>query len=389
MVKKIKGIFILGLIFLLILTLRPINANDNKLLNSNEVFLTITPAGKRLYQIDFTNYSDLESEFLFKFTKELPKNWHMKVCIGDICLQKEYLTEKIKPGEKSNLTIRLFAPSDCEPEKEISARLMIGAIEDSKISEFLNIYIYPALKRTLILWIDKREALLNDKKLTVDPPPVIRNNRTLVPFRFIGESIGAEIGWDNAERRVDYKLGRQKISLWIGNKKVEISVGTEVKTFELDSEPIIINGRTLVPVRFISEQLGSAVGWNSKEKKVTIEFPKQDLIPDDGKNAFYFEISAQDLYNLIKEGKPVKIIDVRLQSEYEEGHIPGAINISYQNIKEELPKREDIKKDDFIVLYCRTGERAAIASEILTNMNYTNVHNLTGGISAWKYEIEK
>lgn len=387
MIRKIKCFFIVTLIVLTILSPRA-NSNTKKLLSNNEILLTVAPDGKRLHQIEFTNYTDLESEFLLKFTRELPKNWHMKVCIEDICLQKEYLTEKIGACSKSILTIRLFAPKDTELEKEFSARLMIGAIEDSNITEFLNIYVYPTLKRTLILWIDKKETLLNGEKISLDSPPIIRNSRTLVPFRFIGESFGAAINWDGKERRVDYKLGRQKISLWIGNKKVEITIGNETRTFEIDTEPIIVNGRTLVPVRFISEELGALVEWDGKERRVNITFPREDKIPDDGKNAFYGEIEAIELYDAIKEGEDIKIIDVRLQSEYEAGHIPTAINIPYQNIKEELPKREDIKKDDYIVLYCRTGERASMACEILTNMGYSNVKNLTGGISAWKYETE-
>ncbi len=387
MIKIIKNFLIINLIIFIFLSPRA-SADNKKLLSSNEIFLTVSPDSNRLYEVEFTNYSDLESEFLLKFTKELPKNWHMKACIEDICLQKEYLTEKIKPCQKSSLTIRLFAPTDAELDKELSARLMIGAIEDSNISEFLNIYVYPALKRTLILWISKNEALLNDKKLTLDSPPIIKNSRTLVPFRFIGESFGADIRWDNKERRVDYKLGSESLSLWIGSKKVEVKTGKEVRTFEIDTEPIIINGRTLVPVRFISEELGANVLWSESERKVSIVFPREDKIPDDGKNSFYGEIEPSELYNLIKEGKDIKLIDVRLPSEYEEGHIPGAINIPYQDIKEELPNRVDIKKEDFIVLYCKTGERAAIACEIITNMNYSNVKNLTGGISAWKYEKE-
>ncbi|MBP8707946.1 MAG: hypothetical protein KBH94_04420 [Caldisericia bacterium] len=387
MIKIFKKYLIINLIIFTFLSPR-VRADNKKLLSSNEIFLTVAPDSTRLCKVDFTNYSELESEFLLKFTRELPKNWHMKVCIEDICLQREYLTEKIKPGQKSLLTIRLFSPTDIEPEKELSARLMIGAIEDSNISEFLNIYIYPALKRTLVLWISKNNALLNDKKLTLDSPPIIKNSRTLVPFRFIGESFGADIGWDNKERRVDYKLGSQKISLWIGSKKVEVKTGKDVKTFETDIEPIIVNGRTLVPIRFISEELGASVLWDGTERKVTVLFPCEDKIPDDGKNSFYGEIEPTELYNLIKEGKNIKIIDVRLPSEYEEGHIPGAINIPYQDIKEELPKRADIKMDDFLVLYCKTGERSAIACEIITNMNYTNVKNLIGGISAWKFEKE-
>ena len=154
MIKIFKKYLIINLIIFTFLSPR-VRADNKKLLSSNEIFLTVAPDSTRLCKVDFTNYSELESEFLLKFTRELPKNWHMKVCIEDICLQREYLTEKIKPGQKSLLTIRLFSPTDIEPEKELSARLMIGAIEDSNISEFLNIYIYPALKRTLVLWISK------------------------------------------------------------------------------------------------------------------------------------------------------------------------------------------------------------------------------------------
>jgi len=92
-------------------------------------------------------------------------------------------------------------------------------------------------------------------------------------------------------------------------------------------------------------------------------------------------ISNEELDRQVDTDKNVKVVDKQPES-------PGAINIPYQDIKEELPKRADIKMDDFLVLYCKTGERSAIACEIITNMNYTNVKNLIGGISAWKFEKE-
>jgi len=119
---------------------------------------------------------------------------------------------------------------------------------------------------TIQMTIGSTKAYVNSKEVTLDQPPIIENGRTLVPFRFIGEAIGARIDWDPAKRTVSYVRGDMNIILIIGSTTAFVnSVATK-----LDVAPKILSGRTVVPVRFVSETIGAKVDWNSNTKMVTV-----------------------------------------------------------------------------------------------------------------------
>jgi rhodanese-related sulfurtransferase len=76
------------------------------------------------------------------------------------------------------------------------------------------------------------------------------------------------------------------------------------------------------------------------------------------------------------------ILDVRTEAEFSSGHVPGAINISH----DELPSRLsdlDSGTDRPVVVYCRSGKRAGIATAVLLDAGYTNVLHLEGDMNAW------
>lgn len=120
--------------------------------------------------------------------------------------------------------------------------------------------------------IGSTKATINSKAVVLDQPPIIENSLTLVPFRFIGEAIGATIGWDSdpvkkTVRTVSYVLGNKKIVLTIGSITAMVN---GVKT-TLDVAPKILpTGRTVVPLRFVSENIGAKVDWNSTTRMVTV-----------------------------------------------------------------------------------------------------------------------
>ena len=107
---------------------------------------------------------------------------------------------------------------------------------------------------------------LNGEKLSFDQPPVIIDGRTLVPLRAIFEALGADVFWEDATKTVTAKKGHTVVSLVIGSKA--ITVNTTAK--ELDVPAQIINSRTLVPVRAISEAFGCDVGWDAVTQSVLI-----------------------------------------------------------------------------------------------------------------------
>jgi plastocyanin len=122
------------------------------------------------------------------------------------------------------------------------------------------------------LTLNRRQATVNGETVALDTAPVLDEaaSRTFVPVRFIGESLGAYIGWDSETEAVTYLGGDTRIILRIGRKTAEVN-GQEAA---LDAAPYIDeNGRTLVPVRFVSEQMGAAVSWDGSTSTVTLTAP--------------------------------------------------------------------------------------------------------------------
>ncbi|MBE7054372.1 MAG: hypothetical protein E7391_08935 [Ruminococcaceae bacterium] len=108
---------------------------------------------------------------------------------------------------------------------------------------------------------------LNGTALTMDQPPIIVEGRTLVPVRAIFEALGATVTWDDATKTATGVLGGTTVSLQINNTQAKVN-GLDVT---LDVPAQIVNSRTLVPVRFISESLGCKVDWDDATKTVIIE----------------------------------------------------------------------------------------------------------------------
>ncbi len=109
-------------------------------------------------------------------------------------------------------------------------------------------------------------VIVNDAELAFSQEPVIKNGRVLVPMRNIFEALGAEVSWDGDKKQVTGVLDDTTITLVIGQTAARKN-GTEV-TLDVPAE--ILNGSTLVPVRFISESLDAKVLWNQETKTVTV-----------------------------------------------------------------------------------------------------------------------
>ena len=114
--------------------------------------------------------------------------------------------------------------------------------------------------------IGQKAASIDGAPVTMDVAPVIKDGRTMVPVRFIGEAFGAAVSWDGAVRMVTYVLEGVKIELTIGDKKARVNG----KIVNLDAEPIIVNERTLVPLRFVGEHLHATFQWDAATQTVTI-----------------------------------------------------------------------------------------------------------------------
>lgn len=95
------------------------------------------------------------------------------------------------------------------------------------------------------------------------------------------------------------------------------------------------------------------------------------------------QISVQALATQIEQGTAPLILDVRSPEEYAEGHVPGAINIDYRDLPNQLNTIRDFDNDTVIV-YCERGVRAGIAERTLSEAGFTSIIQLTGNIVAWR-----
>ena len=107
---------------------------------------------------------------------------------------------------------------------------------------------------------------IDGRALQLDVPPTIIEGRTLVPLRAIFEALGADVEWNSATRTVTGRKGATTIILPIGSRYPTVN-GVPV---ELDVPGIIVDGRTLVPARFIAESLGAQVDWMPETRTVVI-----------------------------------------------------------------------------------------------------------------------
>jgi len=92
---------------------------------------------------------------------------------------------------------------------------------------------------------------VNGELISTDIPPVILNSRSLVPARAVFEKLGASVGWDKVKKKVSVLLNNINIELKINDKNAVVNN----KKVELDVPAKIINDRTMIPVRFVGEQL--------------------------------------------------------------------------------------------------------------------------------------
>jgi rhodanese-related sulfurtransferase len=99
--------------------------------------------------------------------------------------------------------------------------------------------------------------------------------------------------------------------------------------------------------------------------------------------AGYKKITAEEAKDMM-DGGTVIIVDVRTLEEYTESHIPGAVLIPNESISDTLPDQL-LDTDAQILVYCRTGNRSAQASEKLIALGYTHVYDF-GGIIDWPYD---
>lgn len=119
---------------------------------------------------------------------------------------------------------------------------------------------------------DEIAVIINGTVIEFDVPPQIIGDRTMVPMRVTFESLGAKIEWIGDMRLALATYGTSVISMRIGESDFTVTnvVTNETKVIPLDVPAQIVDGRTLIPLRAVSEALGKKVEWNGSTRTATI-----------------------------------------------------------------------------------------------------------------------
>jgi hypothetical protein len=135
---------------------------------------------------------------------------------------------------------------------------------------------------TILLWIDSPTMTVDGVRHEIDPGrdarPIIRDGRTLVPVRAVLEELGGGISWHDADKRASITLADIAIELWIGRSTASVNgVSRPIDPTNPRVVLEIVNGRTMVPLRFVAESLGAKVAWNQARREISLTF-EQNLI---------------------------------------------------------------------------------------------------------------
>jgi rhodanese-related sulfurtransferase len=94
----------------------------------------------------------------------------------------------------------------------------------------------------------------------------------------------------------------------------------------------------------------------------------------------YGDVTVQEARRLIDDKPSLVILDVRKASEYEEGHIEGAVNIPVQELRVRF---DELSTEGELLVYCRTGNRSAQAVDILLDIGFMKIYHMDAGITGW------
>ena len=170
-----------------------------------------------------------------------------------------YQLDKMTVKDKNNSTVKLKKVDENEytftmPVGKVSVDATFvqkDAADDSNAAE---------AGKTIKLQIGSRIVNVDNEAVIYDAAPVIRNDRTLVPIRIITEALGGKVDWNGATKEV---------TLSINDKEIKMTIGKTLEKYGV--APVIIDGRTFVPVRFVADELGANVTWDDATKTVTIK----------------------------------------------------------------------------------------------------------------------
>ncbi len=131
----------------------------------------------------------------------------------------------------------------------------------------------------IVLQINHPMMTVNGVEKEIDPgrgtTPLLQNDRTLLPIRAVVEEMGGDVGWNEEAQMATLTLGEDTIRLTIGSTTAYLNDAAHT----LDVAPIVVNDRTMLPIRFIAESFQFDVAWDGESQSVTITKQTGDAQP--------------------------------------------------------------------------------------------------------------
>lgn len=129
-----------------------------------------------------------------------------------------------------------------------------------------------AWDKTLIeLQLNNPMMKVNGDSQEIDPgrgtAPLVIDNRTLIPIRSVIEALGGTVDYNASEKKITIKLQDKTLHMWLNSKTITLNG----QTLQMDVAPVVVNDRTMVPIRFVIENLNYDVDWHQADKKVIIQ----------------------------------------------------------------------------------------------------------------------
>lgn len=128
---------------------------------------------------------------------------------------------------------------------------------------------------TIQLWIGNASMSVNGVQKPIDSQgtkPVVSSGRTLLPIRSVIEAFGGSVDWESSTSKITVKLGKNSLDLWLGKPQASLN-GTVLAIDAANPTvvPVTMNGRTLLPLRFVAESLGIDLQYDNATQKITLQ----------------------------------------------------------------------------------------------------------------------
>ncbi|MCM3339317.1 copper amine oxidase N-terminal domain-containing protein [Paenibacillus sp. MER TA 81-3] len=227
---------------------------------------------------------------------------------------------------------------------------------------------------------------VDGSKLAMDQPPVQSSGRVLLPMRAIFESLGARVYYNSRTRTVTGSKDGTTVVLKLGSKSATI----DNMNVSLDVPANTLRGRTMVPVRFVSEALGALVSWNERGKTVTITTPDRPSTPDrpdnsdnvSGVSNVYAKVIGQQ-----GDGSDLNVSFSKAPYEYNVDHYRIMVVKSSSSSSFNLSKARSVSSNNYTTAYpqgddpsVRLDSRARdVDGDYIRNNQTYNVYVVTVG----------